>query len=211
MGWANWVIPLIAVVVWILANLARLPKETPRPPVRKPPLPPREGDQQTSTAPPRSEVERFLAEVNRRRQASVQRRRAPQPEPPPTALPAAPPEAIRRREEARRREDVLARRNAPSAPPSPRRPPTLSPPRSVPVIVAVPEVVPVAPPQPVVEVVALPAPEAALPIVRPTSRTASRVVALLRDPVSLPAAFLLHEIFQPPLSQRAPQGRRRRT
>ena len=60
----------IAVAVWILANLARLPKEPARPPARRPPpLPPRQGEAPAAgqARAPASEVDRFLEEVNRRR------------------------------------------------------------------------------------------------------------------------------------------------
>jgi hypothetical protein len=199
MDWAKWVIPLIAVVVWILANLARLPKEMPRPPVRKPPLPPREGQ-------PKSEVERFLEEVSRRRRQPAERKPVPKQGPPPIELP----EELRRREEVRRREEALARRSVPAPAPTPRQ--LAEKPRQTPVQTKV-EVAAV--PQPGSTVEAVPVPKAAAATLAPPVTTVkppavpARVLSLLRDPASLPAAFLLQEIFRPPLCQRQPQHRRR--
>ena len=79
MNWVSWLIPLIAVAVWILSNMARNREEQRRPPRSLPPPPTDEssrGDAHSGPRPRRSavEIEQFLQDVRRRRDAGDSRK-----------------------------------------------------------------------------------------------------------------------------------------
>jgi hypothetical protein len=213
MEWVKIVVPLIAVAVWILANLARVPREQPRSPVRKPPLPPKDSDQPPSPSRPgTSGVDRFLEEVARRRREAAERRRAgpadrsPAPpeerrsESPAPVRPATPPVVIPVARRAPRSRPAVEPRPRSRAAEPPRAVPELIPARARPVVVEVVEVQPLAPP-PVPALVAATA-FPSTTVARPTPRVASQTLALLHDPRSLSLALVLHEILEPPLCRR---------
>lgn len=184
MHW-EWVVPVIVLVVWILTNVLR-PSEEQNKLQQRRQLP----DQEPDGRKPQTEVDRFLEEINRlRRQSAEQTQPQPeQPRPVPRAEPVvpevrrAPPQVRPQPQPQRRTQEAQARR------PEPRRQKTQ---------VA----------QPVLEVVeALPA----APTVRPkpapgVRKTASPAVSLLhgllRNPASMQAAVLLHEVLGPPKSR----------
>jgi hypothetical protein len=214
MEWVKFVVPLIAVAVWILANLARAPKEPPRPPARRPPVPPPDVQGKQAPPSPPTDVDRFLQEVARRRKEAAERRQAGPSElaplgreepkadkpPPPVAVPVEVVPAPRR----------LAPRE--------RLPEKKSKPRSAETSRDIPEVRPVRSQPRVLEVVQVPAPPPPGPVAPPpgpppaptadanpgqvTPTAASQVLALLANQATLPVCFLMHEIFQPPLSRR---------
>jgi hypothetical protein len=226
MGWEVLLVPAIAIGVWVLGTLIKnatnqdTDKLPPRVPPDRPPAPRR-------PAPPGTDLDRFLREVNRRKQAGEQPAPRPKPlAPPPQAArrtaPAPPPRPVRPAGPA-------ARPPARPAPVPPSRRPPLQP-------------VPVAEPVPVLEVVPLeeerrgaspgptwqqpPQPPAALPAVVPgkavpagqqfpvgAGRTVSpalaTVHALLRSPQGLRSVMVLREILDPPLSMRGRGGSQR--
>jgi hypothetical protein len=224
MEWVKWAIPLIVVSVWILANLARIPREQPRLPPRRPQPP--EGDEPpVRPRQPITDVDQFLAEVQRRR------RQAPPEQPPPSPPPEwRPPER---------------RRISPTdVPVETRTPPLAVVPVDVPIPVlpvaevlpvearprpqppesmrrAAPEVRPGPPSRRLVDNTEFPglAPDAAQPTLAPTApvgsaqvvarapltQSATEVMAMLRDPRSIRVAFLLREILEPPLCRRGPR------
>lgn len=133
MDWA-WVIPIIAFIVWIISQVIRAGQQ-----VNVPPGPQR----QPQARPPRAadaEIERFLEEINRRRQAQAERpleervppRREPpavrpveapavkplRPRPVPRVKPVSQPPPVRRRPAPSLVEPV------PTPPPPPAPPPT---------------------------------------------------------------------------------------
>jgi hypothetical protein len=209
MEWIKFVVPLIAVAVWILANLARSQQ---RPPVRRPPLP-GPGDK-GEVAPPKSEgpVDQFLKEVARRRQEAAERRKAgpsdvtplerepAKAETPPARfpMPADPPIPVARRAPAPPR--VRERLPKSTSTDRPRALPEVRPVRARAVVLEVATAVPASPPPPSPAAESAPSPSTML---KPAARSAAaQVLAMLGDKVTLPACFLLHEIFQPPLSRR---------
>jgi hypothetical protein len=201
----------IPLAVFILANLFRVPEERrqegPRP--ARGPITPRSDP----AGQPTTDLDRFLAEVQRRRQAG-ERQPASVPEPEPTAsaerprppAPPAPPPA-RRRPRAPMppppRRQVVAVPVGPSA--LPPVPVTVEPAPALPA--------PPAPPPLPAAVVAAPVPaEPAAPPPPPPPPTAKRgrtlsaglaqLAAMLNSPQSLRNAVLLREIFGEPLCRR---------
>jgi hypothetical protein len=199
MHWDNiWIVPLIALVLWILSSLIRNTEEQARDRPDRP-RPPRPDE------PPRlpTEVDKFLQEINRmRRQQAEERRTEPRAEPPPPPVESIPevvpveqtaPDFERRRppvvvaevprpERVRPRPVVRVRRPEP-------RPAPAAPPRAVPVAVPMP---PPAPPE-----VQIHAPR--------VSAAVPQVFAMLRSPQNVQAAILLQEVLGPPRCR----GRRR--
>src|SRR5579864_3093234 len=82
--WIKWVIPLIAVAVWILSNLAKN-REEPRRQRTAPPPRPEDGMGPVRRRTP-VEVDRFLEEVRRRREAAEAKLKKPQEESAPVPL-----------------------------------------------------------------------------------------------------------------------------
>jgi hypothetical protein len=189
-NWPHWVIPLIAIVVWILANLARLPKEAPAARSRRPLAPrPPSREAQAAPSPP--------AAAGRDEPLVVMPLDKPTPEtsrplsrPSPEMLPSSEPGS-----------SAKAPRPAALAPAGPQ--PAAGPQAGA-------EASPAAPSPPTAAETAAPAslperlPQRTPPPapVRRVSRTARRVLALLRDPETLAAGVLLQEILLPPLSRR---------
>ncbi|MBY0525249.1 MAG: hypothetical protein K2R98_17715 [Gemmataceae bacterium] len=205
MQW-EWVVPVIAVVLWIISSVIRAPEEPPRD-VRRRRLP--MGEQPAEPAKPPSEVDRFLEEINKLRQRAA--------EEPKTVIPANPEPPKRPRPPDAPR--PIPRRPRPIDPPPPRRPMVETlPPKVVverPVGTLAPAV-PLPPPPvpvvvaPVIEVVAaVPAsarsgqrsPPAGAPSIG-ASVPITQLLALLHSPKAAQAAILLNEVLGPPRSRR---------
>jgi hypothetical protein len=231
-NWVAWIIPLIALVLWIVANLFRVPQEQPPPAQRPRPRPEPRGDvPRRADAPPVAEeqqpirdLDKFLQEVKRRRDEAE--RQPPRPAPPPT------------------RPTHAERKPSPAPPPLPKRPAPPPVPRSLPpqpsapvVLETIPEVLPSA--RPVAAHPGRREPElaarlsaveeskrardaaeigtraeqpgfregarAAQLIERPESAVAVQVRQLISDADTLRAAFVLREILDRPVSQRPPR------
>jgi hypothetical protein len=205
-GWEVWLALIVAAAVWILGHLLRQggddagkrgPAGRPEGRPARPAAPP--GRSQSST-----ELDRFLQEVARRKQAAEQQRtREPAPAPPrrpvrpreespdrpprrrmPEAIPQVlPAEPVRQRPSVER----PLERVVPLVRPTPRAEPPVA-------------VVPVEPAE-----VVLPAPAVRLfpPARRDTvSPTLQKLAAMLRSRDDLRAGIVLREILQPPLCHR---------
>lgn len=180
MDWGWW-IPLIAVGIWIIVNVVRgletARKEMPAPrPVDRPR--------------PASDIDRFLEEINRRRQEQEQRRPV---EPPPV-----------RRQKPIPRSSQRPQRPAPSRPRRPVAEPMVAMP--VPAAEPIPEVLPALPVES-----ALPAAHGSLRVTIPTLPLPQRGVLpahlvelqrLLGSAQGLQAAVLAEQILGPPRSRR---------
>ena len=188
MHWEILIIPLIALGVWILSTLfkggedERLKRGARRPGDLSGRMPPRR---------PVTDLDRFLEEARQRREAEERRQAPPPPPPIRTAIARSP-----------LRERPSQSREAPVARPAPTAI------RKGEVPVAIPVARPVSRP-PVAELVLLePADEAAPPPAPPTTRVArpspivQQVRSLLSKPQTAGAAFVLREIFAPPLCRR---------
>jgi hypothetical protein len=182
----------LVIAVWIIANLLRKTEEQPvrpRPRAR------------------RSDLDRFLEEIEQRRRRAEEREAAPPTEEPPPVEPVRPRPAPRK---IQPRPAPVVRRGPADLPARLRPAETAQPvildvlPVSPPAAVSPsPPVVPVAPPPPAI---------AAPPPVSPPGvgggyrggppQGRARVVELLRSPQALATAFLLHEILGPPLCRR---------
>lgn len=181
MDWQAWIIPVIAVGVYIVSQLMsreanKRPAARPTPP---PPRPPEEPAAKPGQRPARvsTEMDRFLEEVRRRQKPPPKPREADQPQPSPrpaATIPVRIPEPVRTR--VSKPAEVI--------------------PRAIPVLKAVP--LPAAPelsapPQPAV--VAMPPP-------RPATKAVLQVRELLKNPQGLAAALVLREILDKPVSCR---------
>jgi hypothetical protein len=201
MEWVKWVIPLIALAVWILTSLIKSQQEEPRrrSTTRFPPQP-QGGEEGTGPRPRRTsgEVEQFLEEIRRRRESGVkpaeveQRPRpvvreappvivveAPRPRPAPRTPPALPP----KRQPPRREE-----------PATPRKRPAVTEEVVVARIVSTPPITVAAPPPPAASAITL--------AVSPTAPAARQFLDLLKNPQSMRVAFLMREILDRPVSRR---------
>jgi hypothetical protein len=218
MNWQVGIVPLIAVAVWIISHLLRGNE-----PEKKPPLRARQPgeDPQGRQKEPLTDLDRFLREVNRRRQNAEERRTGPVAKP---AVVSAQP---------------VAERPRPSMPkptrtaPPPRRQanrPAATPPRSSSQPAFKPEPLTVLPADDRTErALPLPASEQT-PLAFPTSSEVIRIatpaalatlaklappvkqltdvrvqtplIALLSSPESLKTAIVLREIFEQPLCRR---------
>lgn len=194
MHW-EWVVPVIAVVLWILSSVIRSPEEPPRD-LRRRRLPNNRPAQGGEPARPSSEVERFLEEINRLRRRAADGQKpadetreeepraepSPRPEPPPRPQPPSLPRRPRRTPAV-----VVPPRRAVAQPPPP--PPA----QAVPVL-------------DVLEVIAAPATPMAKAAQRIPAPAASPAVAQLRtllaSPQNLQTAVLLHEVLGPPRCRR---------
>jgi hypothetical protein len=185
MHWEILIIPLIALGVWIIGTLFKSEDDKTKKGIRS-----RDGF--PARAPgrrPVTDLDRFLEEARRRREA--EERPTPRPVPPPARVPVTRPPL---------RERPLRPREAPrlAPPPVPKEE----------VVVAVPMPRPI-PPPPVAE--PTPAPPLALEsLVLPSSAPASarpapvlqQVRSLLSKPQTAASAFVLREIFDRPLCKR---------
>jgi len=219
MDWVKFVVPLIAVAVWILANLARMPREQQRPVVRRPSPRPLDRPDNPTAAPQRTatDVDRFLEEVARRRQEAAERRQVGPAETPPLSLeqrekarPSAPPVVVPVARRAATPERQAESRKKPRFSERPRALPEVLPARPRPRVVEAPPITefPGAAPAPPSASPPVPAPtETAAPpgAAMPSAADASpvaQVLGWLRGGNTLPACIILHEIFQPPLCRR---------
>lgn len=189
MHW-EFLIPVIAIIVFIVSSLLRGEDDAPRPGTRP----------GARTGKPAKDIDRFLEEMNRRRRqaagqgevATGERLPVPRPRPVP-----APPPARRPPERPRQ---------PPPPPPAVRVLPPPPPPLATPVVAQPGPVV--APIQSVALIQAIQAPAAVRRVDEPrlVPPAMAQVVALLKSPQSLQAAFLLREILGEPLCRRN-QGR----
>jgi len=209
MHW-EWIVPVIAVVLWILSSVIRTPEEPPRD-LRKRRMP---GGPQRPPAPqpgqPPTEVDRFLEEINAlRRRAAAEEQRPGEPRESQSPPPVAPPRPMRPIEERR---PVVKRppRPRPTAPP-PSRPvvlapsPVMSPPPLAGAQVAL-----------AVEVLdVLPASQASIPAIpivagiAKDSPAVTQLLSLLRNPATLQTAVLLQEVLGQPRCHRQRRSSRR--
>src|SRR5262245_7228541 len=206
MDWIKWLIPLIALAVWVLSNLARN-REEPRRPTRS--SPPAGGSGDPPSTPRRrssAEIDEFLQEVRRRREVNEQRKVKKAPA---NQEPRRPVEAPRARPSLSIPEPVM-----PPAPPPPPPPVVPVPAISLPRIptastlakeeIVVARVVsePVKPAQRTVQ----PAPTVTVTARRiGPPATPKQILQMLRNPQALARAIVLREIFEPPLSRRPPR------
>jgi hypothetical protein len=220
MHWEVLIVPLIALGVWILGTLFRSEEEKrTQAPVRRP-----QGARVPGGGRPVTDLDRFLEEARRRREAAEKRLPVPpdrsdepvvvRPTPPrktPEARPVRPSERLQ-----------------PPARPVPTARPVEAVPVAIPVATPVPTPAPAPPPAPrprlaevVLETVAQPVPALAVPeppppLAMPETSSLAAVVprvqslspalaqayALLRSPQTAAAAFVLREILDRPLCQR---------
>ena len=182
MDWIKLVIPLIAVAVWILSNLAKNRDETRRQRTAPPPKP-EDGMGPARRRTP-AEVDKFLEEVRRRREALEGKLKKPlSPPPAPVPLAQTVPEFPR------------ARTIPPPLPmPPPPRPEIRRSSVSEPVMA---KLVPTPAPEPEVVVPAAPRVTAL-----PSSPQVRQTLALLRDRKTLVTVMLLREILDQPLCKR---------
>jgi hypothetical protein len=189
MDWVQWLIPLVALAVWILSNLARNREDEPRrarpPQVR--------GDEQPREKKP-EEVDRFLDEVRRRREtADARKRKVDEPR-----------RVLPRREEQRKPLQPPASR--PEAPRRPAPPPLPPSPPPKPVVVKEPPPLPRPAAGKVEDVVvarivtASPGGETAIERVA-SGPAKQQIFDLLCRKNNLNTAVLLREILGPPLSK----------
>jgi hypothetical protein len=181
MNWQIWIVPVIALAVWILLQM-RAPDAPPQQPRQRPP----EGDRPRQ---PSGDVGRFLEEIERlRRQAAPERRERP------PMVEAAPVEST----------GPAAFERPSPPPPRVEKPKKVKKPRPVPVTVVAPaaalpilDVLPVDPPRPHV------APTVAAPQKpRRIAPAAAQLTSLLQTPGSLQTAILLQEVLGPPRCRR---------
>lgn len=182
MNWQIWIVPVIALAVWILLQM-RAPDAPPQPPRQRPP----EGDRPRQ---PSGDVGRFLEEIERLRRQSAPERREPSPPLTESAGPAA------------------FERPSPPLPPPPPRPrvemPKVKKPRPIPVKIVAPtatlpilDVLPADPPRPQA------APTVAAPQKpRRVAPATAPLISLLQTPGSLQTAILLQEVLGPPRCRR---------
>jgi len=186
----GWIVPLIALAVWILSSLIKGAEEPAK----------AEGKGQPPGAPPRpqSEVDKFLEEINRmrRRQEQEQRRESPAARPQPVqnipeVIPVeqgAPNFEEKRRPTVVRPAVVQATVQAQRARPAKQRRTEAKPAAVRP---AVPVAAPLAPPP---QPPGRPAPK--------VSPAVAQLHALLRSPQAAQAGILLHEVLGPPRCRR---------
>ena len=190
----GWIIPVVLVAVWIIGMIVRSredeqARKNPRPPGNRP------GRE------PVTDLDRFLREVHRRRQAGEQQETPERAERPPVVVePVAPrPWPI-----------PLERPSAPARR-LPRRPETESERQNIPTVIAVAQPMPVMQPSAAPVMAALPVapatlaatvvPAVALPA-PPPSEIQETVGRLLHSSEGLRAAMILQEVFGSPLCRR---------
>jgi hypothetical protein len=206
MRWEVFIIPLIALGVWILGTIFRnAEEERQKLGARRQP-----GGGRGPTRRPATDLERFLEDARRTRK-QLEKRTQPEKQPPASR----PPRPRRETPAPRPREVVIA---VPVAEPLP-QPSRARPAEMEPMPAAVfPQAPPVtaAPVRVVAEAVIVPSPSAttrvaevavaaAVPVAgrnraAPTSR--AQVIDLLRNPSTRAAALVLHEVLGPPLCRR---------
>jgi hypothetical protein len=217
-----FIIPLIALAVWVLQYLFRGPEENAKPTPRARPANPQRPAGNRPRRRPVTDLDRYLEETRKQRQegrpvvlAEVVPEAAPpprppvrpqpQPQPPRVAPPRPSPPAPTRVE---RRPPPQMQPGQVGPPPRPAPPPSRQPSRPGLVEVVALDVVPVETARPALQ--ARPQPDQQAPAVAPRPRPAEgsplgEIARLLRMPEGVAAAVILHEILQPPPSVR---GRR---
>jgi hypothetical protein len=215
-NWQAWIVPVIALGVWILSHLLRGSEQDKKAPPRgrqgeNPPGRPKE---------PLTDLDRFLREVNRRRQNAEERRPGPAAKPPTilTAQPVAerprpsmpkPVRAVPPRRQAGR--PAPAPNKTPSTPAFQPEPLTVLPADGKPLhAISLPasEQTPLAfPTSSEIIRIATPAATATLAKMAPAIRQAGSspvppFLTLLSSAENLKAAMVLREIFDPPLCHR---------
>lgn len=226
MRWEVFIIPLIALGVWILGTIFRNAEEE-RQKLGALRLP---GGGRGPTRRPMTDLDKFLEDARRRREQLEKREPPERKERPPQDRPPAPKTQRRRevpspeRRPPRPREVVTVPVAQPVAKPPrtmpeemervpvtasfPTPPPPVPVPPPAPVVVAPARVVP----EPVV-VQVVPTPVAlkevvvataapAIPHDRPAATSRAQIVNLLRNPSTRAAAFVLSEVLGPPLCRR---------
>lgn len=214
MEWIKWLIPLIAIAVWILSQLAGNQQEQKRPSPR--PLPPRDPDQDPRARRASEDLEEFLEKIKRRKDADertaaepvvliAEEVAAPRPAPRRTAPPPLPRPVEQRRKSApiggkrpeRRPEPVVLAEPISLAPEEWSRMAAMP----TPAVPQAPQALPAAPAAPGAPQ-ALHRPEA-LPGKASLPPAARLVRELLKSRQSLAAAVLLREVLDAPLCRRA--------
>jgi hypothetical protein len=218
--WLTWLIPLIAIAVWILSQLAGNQQQTKRPSPR--PFPPRDPEQDPRSRAP-GDLEEFLESMKRRKEAEEQtaaeRERAERERAaadravaqpvliaeevvPPRASPPPLPRPVEQRRKSvpvgnkkppRRTEPVIVIEPPPVVRTVPMPMPAAAPAVTLATLPAVPAV-PATPP-------AIHRPEA-LPAKTSLPPVARMVRDLLKSRQTLAAAILLREVLDPPLCKR---------
>lgn len=169
-----WIIPVIAIAVWILSNLIR-PEEKPKREL----FPPRRFPLPGMDQPPRptSEVDRFLEEINRLRKKSEEARQSEEMEEPQAAPPPPPPRPVERPRPVPPVIEVVLPASIPTI-------------RMAPAPVEVLDVLPAMP---------LPPPPPIIPVpIRRGSPAVAQLQAMLQSPQSLRTAMLLQTVLEPP-------------
>ncbi len=213
MAWLQWAVPLFFFVLWLINTVIKS-QEDPRRPVSKPRQAGEDADQENAR--PRrtpAEIDKFLEEVRRRKQAKEQGGAVPPPLPPVVAEERPRPAPRQPTQRTSRPEPVRPVRSDPvrTSRPEPARPA-----RSEPARVELRPLPPSPPPAPV--------PVEPVPVVQPVSemqgintlmlfphdttgkRSSSNSVKALhtfmQNRTNLATAFLLTEVFGKPLSKR---------
>jgi len=188
MDWVKLIIPLIAVAVWILSNLANQQKDIRRPP--RVPLPPRPRDPLDSmgSKPPTKadDDNQYRAEMDRKREkkpiggGTIARPRprrgdyGSKPPPQPVVLAPIPQISFPRKPRATQSKQTAGEIYVP------------------------PPVIPVAPSEPIIRVG-----EPAVPVVKPQPVAIKNMLDLLKKKENLATVFLLKEILDLPVSKRS--------
>ncbi len=197
--WITWLIPLIALAVWVLANLARNQQDQRRP-GRTNPAPPAEP---TGPRPRRTsaEIDDFLSEVRRRRGVTEQKKETAK-----KVAVSAPAETPRARPSLAVPQPVTPQAKLParstSPPPRPRADEFAPPP--------LPALVPTAEEVVVARIVQPGAPDPragsqpALPrrVLLGGFANPWQLLQFLRNPQTLATAVVLREVFEPPITRR---------
>jgi len=178
--WIKLAIPLIAVAVWILSNLANQQKETRRLPRAAPSPPPRPRDSAAASSKPPENDDKYREEMDRKREKKPSvakplpkprtRRLETAPKPPPLVLRPAPAPLSRNRDKDERNPTAT----------------NLYLPIQIPVAA-----------EPAAKVG-----EPAVPIIKPTPMAIKNMLELLKKRDSLTTAFLLKEVLDLPVSKR---------
>jgi len=216
--WLTWLIPLIAIAVWILSQLAGNQQQK-RPTSR--PFPPRDPEQDPSARRTPDDLQEFLEKMQRRKDAEEKAAAARtaaepvlmaeevvQPRPVPRTAPPPLPRPVEQRRKStpigsqkpqRRPEPVILAEPLSSVPAELNR--TVSMPSMTPVVPQAPQALPAAAAAPTAPQ-AIHRPEA-LPTKAWLPPVAKMVRELLKSRQTLAAAILLREVLDPPLCKRA--------
>jgi hypothetical protein len=183
MDWVMFIIPVIAVGIWAIKTAIEKGAEA----NRNVPQPARPGGPRRSAS---SEIDRFLEEVNRRRQEQQRQSRRPAPPPPSRTIEVEV-------------EAQPAPRPRPVYRPRPSMPPPIRRPVPEPIVVVAEPAIPEAIAVPATVSLATALITTAPPrVVRPVSPLIQELQGMLRTPRSLRTAFVLTEVFGKPKCHR---------